>query len=132
MQSEVVELLSKPGGGREYSWVIQLSTSEAPDLMVNVPSVEGSLPAFERDVPHVASSPGDPPARDTGDLAQSIAWEMEGDLSAVVKATKDYAVHLEFGTQYMAARPFMAPAFRRTKGDMIKIVEEELERSLES
>src|SRR5690625_1543050 len=59
---------------------------------------------------HVASAPGQPPNTDTGRLAGSIRAVMSGTPTASVDALADYAVHLEFGTRNMAARPFMTPA----------------------
>ena len=59
---------------------------------------------------HVASAPGQPPNTDTGRLAGSIRAVMSGTPTAYVDALADYAVHLEFGTRNMAARPFMTLA----------------------
>ena len=59
---------------------------------------------------HVASAPGQPPNTDTGRLAGSIRAVESGKPTAYVDALADYAVHLEFGTRNMAARPFMTPA----------------------
>ena len=59
---------------------------------------------------HVASAPGNPPNTDTGRLVGSIRAVMSGTPTAYVDALADYAVHLEFGTRNMAARPFMTPA----------------------
>lgn len=59
---------------------------------------------------HIASAPGQPPATDTGRLAGSIRAIESGTTHAAVEAQVDYAVHLEFGTRRMAARPFMTPA----------------------
>ena len=55
------------------------------------------------------SSPGEPPAIDTGHLNAS----MEADLSqtksflATLRSNASYSADLEFGTRKMAARPFM-------------------------
>src|SRR5690554_3686336 len=59
---------------------------------------------------HVASAPGQPPNTDTGRLAGSIRAVNSDKPTAHVEALADYAVHLEFGTRNMAARPFMTPA----------------------
>lgn len=59
---------------------------------------------------HRASAPGQPPATDTGRLAGSIRAIESGSPQATVEAQVDYAIHLEFGTRRMAARPFMTPA----------------------
>ena len=62
---------------------------------------------------HQASAPGEAPATDTGALVGSIVAEPQPEnMSAVLVARMPYAVHLEFGTRNMAARPFLAPAAR--------------------
>jgi hypothetical protein len=60
---------------------------------------------------HQASAPGEAPATDLGALAGSILAEpVQGQLAANLVARMPYAVHLEYGTTRMAARPFMRPA----------------------
>ena len=60
---------------------------------------------------HQASAPGEAPATDLGALAGSILAEPVPDqLAANLVARMPYAVHLEYGTVRMAARPFMRPA----------------------
>lgn len=59
------------------------------------------------------SEPGNPPAVVTGDLRQSykITNKSSGKISAYeIIYASDHAVHLEFGTYKMAARPFLEPA----------------------
>ena len=61
----------------------------------------------------MASAPGQAPATDTGFLVSSIFSEVgidRGDVVGFVRASAPYAVHLEFGTMNMAARPFFEPA----------------------
>lgn len=57
------------------------------------------------------SAPGDTPGVDTGKLRNGIAARKR-QLGHWVVSTGDteYAVYLEFGTERMAARPFMGPA----------------------
>ncbi len=68
---------------------------------------------------HTASAPGEPPASDTGFLANSIIAEVQSsrgitnEVIGMVRAQSPYAAHLEFGTQNMAARPFLQPALRK-------------------
>ncbi len=49
-------------------------------------------------------------AVDTGAMRNSISTQMSGPLSATIGPSASYAVYLEGGTRYMAARPFMGPA----------------------
>lgn len=66
--------------------------------------------------PHQRSAPGEPPKTDTGRLVASIFAEIDGDgLGAEVGSGIRYASMLEFGTQKMAARPWLFPTFERLK-----------------
>jgi predicted secreted Zn-dependent protease len=67
-----------------------------------VASMEASTPG--------PSSPGEAPAIDTGNLAGSYQWQMDGDHAADVCTDVDYAPHLEYGTTRMAPRPHLTPA----------------------
>ena len=73
-----------------------------------------------KSVVHRASAPGEAPAIDTGILRFSIAVKIgDSGLSATIgvpELTKvKYARPLEFGTQKMAARPFVFPALEKNK-----------------
>ena len=59
---------------------------------------------------HQASAPGEAPAVDTGNLKGSIKVGEVTEDHAVLETNADYAAYLEFGTRYMAARPFMRPS----------------------
>ena len=63
---------------------------------------------------HTASAPGQPPANVTGDLVRSIKVTKERNKS-IINISKNYAVFLEFGTSKMRPRPFIIPAFLKTK-----------------
>ncbi len=71
---------------------------------------------------HQASAPGEPPAMDTGLLANSISTTAEGSLRYVVSASAHYAIYLEYGTYKMAARPFMRPAFEQVKPGFLEAI----------
>lgn len=60
-------------------------------------------------IPHQASAPGEPPASDSGKLAESAFWE-EGGLTGYVGVKTSYAHALEFGTSKMETRPFIFPS----------------------
>lgn len=54
---------------------------------------------------------------DTGFLRRSIlppSFSSDG-LYAIVRATADYAPYVEFGTRFMTARAFMAPAYNEIR-----------------
>lgn len=60
-----------------------------------------------------ASAPGEAPAIDTGNLANSIQKLKTRVGGAIVTVGADYGVPLEIGSHKMAARPFMKPAAER-------------------
>lgn len=54
---------------------------------------------------------------DTGTLMRSIGLSIEDDgLTAKSEATAHYAGYVELGTRFMAAQPYMRPAFNQVKG----------------
>lgn len=72
-----------------------------------------------KNVTHRASSPGQPPAVDTGRLRSSITYEIGTQgrvLVARVGTNVEYAKHLELGTSRMRPRPFLRPALAKVKG----------------
>jgi len=77
---------------------------------------------------HQASAPGEAPAIDTGMLVNSISVTKEAPLRYAVTAAAEYAIHLEYGTHKMAARPFMRPAMERAKPVLRDLVAKALRR----
>jgi HK97 gp10 family phage protein len=71
---------------------------------------------------HVPSAPGEPPNEDTGDLRRGIISTQPAPLRALVSSTMPYSAPLEFGTSKMAARPFMGPAARKMKDEVVALV----------
>lgn len=80
---------------------------------------------------HTASSAGNPPRVDTGNLRASIRNEKRGDQAYAVVAgglgEVNYAAHLEFGTTKMRPRPFMGPTAR----EMERVISEMFDQFLE-
>lgn len=58
---------------------------------------------------HQASAPGEAPAVDTGFLINSIQTDAR-ETEATITIGAEYAEGLEFGTDDIAARPFVQPA----------------------
>lgn len=71
-----------------------------------------------RQTTHQASAPGQSPASDSGTLKKSIYSEKVRDLTYVVGSRIVYALHLEYGTRKMAARPFFRPSVEAVKGQL--------------
>lgn len=78
---------------------------------------------------HVASAPGEAPALDMGVLAGSIQVQPLGPALAAVFTNQEYAVHLEFGTTRMAARPAWVPAAEEVRPRFLAAMRD-LERGL--
>jgi HK97 gp10 family phage protein len=78
-------------------------------------------------VTHIASSPGNPPAIDTGRLRQGLRTEYnQADLSGTAIASTEYAASLEFGTEKMAPRPFMRPALANRREEIEADISDEI------
>src|SRR4051812_26774339 len=61
-----------------------------------------------------ASKPGEPPHKRTGELQQSVGYEVTTEDKVVkltLKVTADHAFYLEYGTATLAPRPFFRRAF---------------------
>lgn len=68
------------------------------------------------------SKPGDAPNTDFGTLIKSIGWNIdETNMIGEVGTNLEYGKHLEFGTQNMAARPWLQPALERARPQLVKI-----------
>ena len=72
---------------------------------------------------HISSAPGQAPANWTGKLLKSIRIQKTKGIS-LVYVTAKYASFLEFGTSKMRPRPFIIPAFIKTK----KFLQDRLKR----
>lgn len=68
---------------------------------------------------HQASAPGEAPATDTGTLVNSAETEIQKDnknqIFGILSFIALYARWLEFGTRFMAARPFLLPSLDEIK-----------------
>jgi hypothetical protein len=75
-----------------------------------------------------ASSPGGIPFVQTGNLSRNINWRKVKNLlyrigtGVGTAASVGYALWLEFGTRFMAARPFMRPGLKRNQRSILKII----------
>jgi HK97 gp10 family phage protein len=75
---------------------------------------------------YTASAPGEPPAQRTGQLRQNITWTVNqlfsGNYEAVVGTDLKYGPWLEFGTNFMKARPFLRPALKENEKELKNIM----------
>lgn len=68
---------------------------------------------------HKASAPGQPPMSDTGRLAGSIEVKVSG-MEAQVFTPVDYGRTLEFGTNRVAARPWLFPSVEENRPNFLR------------
>jgi HK97 gp10 family phage protein len=82
---------------------------------------------------HVVSKPGDAPNTDTGNLVKNIAVEVTSptSVSVGIGEAAAYGAHLEFGTERMAARPWLVPAQQAVDfvGIMTKAIQFEINKA---
>ena len=71
---------------------------------------------------HRASAPGQSPASDTGNLVSKIIVRQKSQDVTSVESNANYSAYLEYGTSKMEARPFMLPAFERSKKPIVDAV----------
>ena len=71
---------------------------------------------------HRASAPGQAPASDTGNLVSKIIVKQKTKNIVNVESNADYSAFLEYGTSKMEPRPFMFPAFEKSKKPIINAV----------
>ena len=71
---------------------------------------------------HRASAPGQSPASDTGNLVNKIIVKQKNRNTVQVQSNANYSAYLEYGTSKMEARPFMLPAFEKSKKPIMNAV----------
>ena len=71
---------------------------------------------------HRASAPGEAPASDTGNLVSKIIVKQKTKNITNVESNANYSAFLEYGTSKMQPRPFMLPAFEKSKKPIINAV----------
>ena len=80
---------------------------------------------------HRASAPGEAPASDTGNLVSKIIVKQISQDITSVESNANYSAYLEYGTSKMEARPFMLPAFEKSKKPIINAVFKRVKNKIE-
>ena len=80
---------------------------------------------------HRASAPGQAPASDTGNLVSKIIVKQKTKNITNVESNADYSAFLEYGTSKMEPRPFMLPAFEKSKKPIINAVFKRVKNKIE-
>lgn len=90
---------------------LESATVTSEVMLKNISDQSGNGKAYKRKGGlgyHIASSPGDFPAKDSGDLAGSVNVSSGRSAEeADILIESDYALDLENGTSKMRARPFI-------------------------
>lgn len=103
------------------------------EAVISIQKSSGGEPSIRYNPKRVVtvSNPGDPPNSDTGRLAQSIKFEIDGNGKVgYVGSNLKYAAYLEFGTKDMSARPWLAPALEKVNSKIAKIFKDELNKGI--
>lgn len=84
-------------------------------------------------ITHQASSPGQAPAAETGDLVASyevgVAWEGDNAVG-IIHSDKQYAAKLEYGTVTIAPRPAVTPAGEAARGEFPNRLSSKIRRAI--
>jgi HK97 gp10 family phage protein len=80
---------------------------------------------------HIPSLPGHPPLNDTGVLVSHINTIQTGPLRVEVESAAPYAAVLETGSSKMQPRPYMGPALRAKRKEIVGLVQKAVGRALE-
>lgn len=97
--------------------------SDIQDSMAHTPrNMDKSYYTNNKTTAHHPSLPGNPPAPDTGNLRNSIRYEVHGqdskEVYGIVGTTQkdpNYGEYLEYGTTKIAPRPWLRPAMERNE-----------------
>jgi len=81
---------------------------------------------------HRASAPGQAPASDTGNLVRNIKVKQKDQDTVEVESNAPYSAFLEFGTSKMLARPFLFPAFEKSKSKITQAVFSRIKKKIEA
>jgi hypothetical protein len=105
--------------------VAQQMENEVKLSMTQSPAT-GNTYSRGRNRTHTASSPGNPPRPDVGALMGSIRSKRRGGLHYEIRDGVEYGVYLEYGTEAIAARPFMRPVFEDWRRKIMRDAKENL------
>lgn len=110
--------------GSQASMVVRAMASGIVAEMQRLMSLPKTGRAYRRGrtAVHIASAPGEAPAMDTGTLTNSINWQMTGEAQATVTINAEYAAYLEYGTRFMARRPYIEPALDKVRAEYAGIL----------
>ena len=80
---------------------------------------------------HKSSAPGQPPASDTGNLVRNIRVKQKDKDNVEVQSNAPYSAFLEFGTSKMLPRPFLFPAFEKSRSKILQATFNRIKKAVE-
>jgi hypothetical protein len=103
--AEMNTILARMAFDTQQSAVISIQTSPASGRTYR----RGSIT-------HIASSPGNAPRTDTGELVRNITLQTEGfaDYTVGSRRGAPQGFWMEFGTRNILPRPWLSPAYNKT------------------
>ena len=107
-------------------WLKGFAEAMVTDIKLSMNTSPAGQSYTRGGITHVASQPNYPPNVDIGTLRASIRQEKVSELTYHISDGVEYGLYLEDGTENMAPRPFMQPAFDRAS----KTVGEDAARNL--
>lgn len=108
----------------------QIQAEARRSIQSSPPDPTRSYKSGRSQASHNASFPGNPPRTDTGNLVRNITVK-GGGLKFNVGSRVNYGKYLEFGTQNIAARPWLYPAYKKVIKPLKKEIAKALNRELE-
>ena len=115
--------LSGPAMERELGKAL-FAGGERVQVAAQISITEGAVSGRN----HTPSLPGEAPNQNTGHLGGAIETIQKLPLLVEVSSNAEYAASLEFGTSKMAARPYMAPASRKERPAVEKLIVDVVKR----
>lgn len=107
-------------------WLAGFAEAMVTDIKLSFGTSPAGQSYTRGGITHVASQPNYPPNVDIGTLRASIRQDNVSAFTKHITDGVEYGIYLEDGTESIAPRPFMQPAFDRAA----KIVGEDAARNL--
>jgi len=113
LNTKGLQRLKREEPAKVSKWLDGEAQAMVTDIILNFDTSPPGESYTRGGVTHVASQPGHPPNIDIGTLKDTIRWKRESLFVRHIMDGVEYGIHLEDGTESIAPRPFMAPAFAR-------------------
>ena len=92
-------------------WLRGVANEMLSDIVLSFNTSPAGRTYTRGETTHIASQPGYPPNIDKGALEASMGVRRLKQLRYEIHDGVEYGIHLELGTERMAARPFVGPVF---------------------